>query len=121
MVSYPYPWSGKTLFGAVQIRYSNAVTVIPAFVSIDPGSRRVSLNSRDPAFYGDPNAVYAALHVHCPTFYWEEQKQWFFTGYDHVNSLLRDRRFGRQILHLASREELGLPPTAATSPAFRCG
>ncbi len=30
-------------------------------------------------------------------------------GYDHVNALLRDRRFGRQILHIATREELGLP------------
>ena len=93
----------------MEIGYICVVTAIPDFLSIDPGSRRVSLNSRDPAFYGNPNTVYAALHAHCPTFYWEEQKQWFFTGYDHVNSLLRDRRFGRQILHVASREELGLP------------
>jgi len=79
------------------------------FLSIDPATRRVSLNARDPAFYSDPNRVYAALHAACPTFYWEEQKQWFFTGYDHVNGLLRDRRFGRQILHIATREELGMP------------
>ncbi|WP_049734039.1 cytochrome P450 [Rhizobium ecuadorense] len=82
--------------------------MIPPFLSIDPASRHVSLDARNPAFYGNPNAVYAALHAHCPTFYWREQKQWFFTGYDHVNGLLRDRRFGRQILHIASREELGL-------------
>ncbi|PDS31367.1 cytochrome P450 [Rhizobium phaseoli] len=81
---------------------------IPPFLSIDPALRHVSLDARNPAFYGNPNAVYAALHAHCPTFYWTEQKQWFFTGYDHVNALLRDRRFGRQILHIASREELGL-------------
>ncbi|OWV75919.1 cytochrome [Rhizobium sp. R634] len=81
---------------------------IPPFLSIDPASRHVSLDARNPAFYGNPNAVYAALHAHCPTFYWKEQKQWFFTGYDHVNGLLRDRRFGRQILHIASREEIGL-------------
>ncbi|MBX5083742.1 cytochrome P450 [Rhizobium lentis] len=81
---------------------------IPPFLSIDRASRHVSLDARNPAFYGNPNAVYAALHAHCPTFYWTEQKQWFFTGYDHVNGLLRDRRFGRQILHMASREELGL-------------
>ncbi|TAU88299.1 cytochrome P450 [Rhizobium leguminosarum] len=82
--------------------------MIPSFLSIDRANRHVSLDSRNPAFYGDPNAVYAALHAHCPTFYWSEQNQWFFTGYDHVNGLLRDRRFGRQILHIASREELGL-------------
>jgi unspecific monooxygenase len=83
------------------------------FLRIDPQNRRVSLDGRNPAFYGDPNGVYAVLHQHCPTFYWEEQRQWFFTGYDHVNALLRDRRFGRQILHVASREELGLPEPEA--------
>lgn len=79
------------------------------FLSIDAAARRVSLDARDPAFYSDPNPVYAELHAHAPTFYWEQQKQWYFTGYDQVNALLRDRRFGRQILHVASREELGMP------------
>ncbi|EHJ99592.1 MULTISPECIES: cytochrome P450 [Rhizobium/Agrobacterium group] len=78
------------------------------FLKIDPATRRVSLDARNPAFYNDPNPVYAALHAQCPTFYWEEQRQWFFTEYDHVSALLRDRRFGRQILHVASREEIGL-------------
>lgn len=79
------------------------------FLSIDAAARRVSLDARDPAFYSDPNPVYAKLHAHAPTFFWEQQKQWYFTGYDQVNALLRDRRFGRQILHVASREELGMP------------
>ncbi|MBB3948201.1 unspecific monooxygenase [Rhizobium skierniewicense] len=82
---------------------------VPDFLHIDTEKRSVSLNARNPAFYGNPNLVYEALHEHCPTFYWQEQKQWFFTGYDHVNALLRDRRFGRQILHVATREEIGLP------------
>jgi unspecific monooxygenase len=85
------------------------MNTMPACLRIESSTRRVSLDGRDPAFYGDPNRVYAALHAQCPTFYWQEQRQWFFTGYDHVNALLRDRRFGRQILHIASREELGLP------------
>ncbi|WP_105400998.1 cytochrome P450 [Neorhizobium sp. T7_12] len=89
------------------------MTILPDFLRIDPDTRRVSLDGRNPAFYSDPNRVYALLHEHCPTFYWEEQRQWFFTGYDHVNGLLRDRRFGRQILHIASREELGLPEPLA--------
>ncbi|WP_105432554.1 cytochrome P450 [Neorhizobium sp. T6_25] len=89
------------------------MTILPDFLRIDPQTRRVSLDGRNPAFYSDPNCVYALLHEHCPTFYWEEQRQWFFTGYDHVNGLLRDRRFGRQILHIASREELGLPEPLA--------
>jgi unspecific monooxygenase len=88
------------------------MTALPDFLRIDPASRRVSLDGRNPDFYRDPNRVYGLLHQHCPTFYWQEQKQWFFTGYDHVNLLLRDRRFGRQILHIADREELGLPAPA---------
>ncbi|XUY27869.1 cytochrome P450 [Agrobacterium sp. rho-8.1] len=85
------------------------MTNVPDLLHIDTDKRSVSLDARNPAFYGNPNPVYAALHAHCPTFYWQEQKQWFFTGYDHVNALLRDRRFGRQILHVATREEIGLP------------
>ncbi|KPF43108.1 cytochrome P450 [Rhizobium sp. AAP43] len=88
------------------------------FLSIDSASRHVSLNARDPQFYSDPNRAYAALHADAPTFYWEEQKQWYFTGYDHVNALLRDRRFGRQILHVATREEIGLPEPAAHTRHF---
>jgi unspecific monooxygenase len=88
------------------------MTALPDFLRIDPASRRVSLDGRNPDFYRDPNRVYGLLHQHCPTFYWQEQKQWFFAGYDHVNLLLRDRRFGRQILHIADREELGLPAPA---------
>jgi cytochrome P450 len=82
--------------------------MIPSVLRLDPATRHACLNGNDPSFYGNPNAVYAALHAHCPTFYWEEQKLWTVTGYDQVNSLLRDRRFGRQILHVASREEIGL-------------
>jgi len=88
------------------------------FLTIDSTARRVRLDARDPRFYGDPNRTYAALHAGCPTFYWEEQRQWFFTGYDAVNGLLRDRRFGRQILHIASREELGLPEPPAHTLHF---
>jgi len=79
------------------------------FLSIDPTTRHVSLDARDPDFYANPNAAYAALHEKTPAFFWEEQKQWYFIGYDRVNGLLRDRRFGRQILHIASRQDLGLP------------
>ncbi|MDI7860979.1 cytochrome P450 [Rhizobiaceae bacterium n13] len=85
----------------------------PSCLTIDAARRNVSLDGRNPEFYSNPNAVYAALHARSPTFFWEEQKQWFFTGYDHVNGLLRDRRFGRQILHIAAREELGLPEPQA--------
>ncbi|KQR35590.1 cytochrome [Rhizobium sp. Leaf155] len=97
------------------------MNTMPDFIHIDAQQRSVSLDARNPAFYGNPNATYALLHTHCPTFYWKEQKQWFFTGYDHVNALLRDRRFGRQILHIATREELGLPAPLEHTLNFDAG
>ncbi|MDK1385026.1 cytochrome P450 [Sinorhizobium sp. 8-89] len=82
--------------------------VIPG-ISIDGSTRRVSLDVRNPDFFRNPLPAYAALHAQCPAFFWEEPQQWYFAGYDQVNGLLRDRRFGRQILHVATREELGMP------------
>ncbi|HEV7318565.1 MAG TPA: cytochrome P450 [Ensifer sp.] len=78
-------------------------------LTIDRAKRRVSIDARNPAFFQEPLATYAEIHAHCPAFFWEERQQWYFAGYDQVNALLRDRRFGRQILHVATREELGLP------------
>jgi unspecific monooxygenase len=86
-------------------------TVAP--LRIDPATRRLSLDARDPGFYRAPNAAYAAMHAASPTFWWKEQGHWYFTGYDAVNALLRDRRFGRQITHVMSRAELGWPEPAA--------
>jgi cytochrome P450 len=70
---------------------------------------RLSQDPHDPGFVQDPYAVYALLHERCPAFFWEQYGHWCFAGFDTVNALLRDRRFGRQILHVATREEAGLP------------
>lgn len=75
----------------------------------DAATRHLSLNPRDPAFYHDPYTSYAAVLSQSPVAYWAELGCWSFFGYDEVNRLLRDRRFGREILHVATREELGLP------------
>lgn len=77
---------------------------------INSEDRRVSLDARNPQFYQNPNPAYAKLHELGPAFYWEEQKCWYLIGYDAVNGILRDRRFGRQITHIMSREEAGLGP-----------
>jgi unspecific monooxygenase len=79
----------------------------PDYFKFAPETRRLSLDARNPSFYRQPNAGYAAMHAASPTFWWEEQGHWYFTGYDAVNALLRDRRFGRQITHVMSREQLG--------------
>ena len=78
----------------------------------------VSLDPRDPDFVQDPYPFYAELRDHCPVFHWKELGHWCFAGYQDVSALLRDRRFGRQILHLATREELGWPEAPAHLAPF---
>nr|WP_245415223.1 cytochrome P450 [Hoeflea marina] len=67
------------------------------------------LSPKDPGFYTDPYPAYAAIHARGPAIFWEEYGHWCFAGHDLVNRSLRERRFGRQILHVASRQELGWP------------
>ena len=89
----------------------------PAF-AISAADRRASARPRDAAFYQNPYAFYSALHLGTPTFLWEDYGHWCFTGFREVNSLLRDKRFGREILHVATREELGWPPPKPHTAAF---
>ena len=74
---------------------------------IDATSRSVDLDPRDAQFYENPYPFYRRLHAECPVFKWRQYGHWCFARHEDVNALLRDRRFGRQILHVASREELG--------------
>lgn len=90
-------------------------------MQIDPVRRAVSLDPRDPAFYNNPYPAYREIRAAAPVFYWEEYGYWCFARHEDVNALLRDRRFGRQITHLVSREQLGwpeIPPQLAPFYAF---
>jgi cytochrome P450 len=78
---------------------------------IDTSGRSVSLDPCDPDFYNYPYPAYHAIRSAVPVFRWEEYGYWCFTRHEDVNALLRDRRFGRQILHVATREELGWTET----------
>ena len=87
-------------------------------LAIDPQTRRVRLRPGDPAFFTNPYPAYRALQERCPVFFWEEYGHWCFSRFADVNALLRDRRFGREILHVASRQELGWPAPEAHLAAF---
>jgi cytochrome P450 len=90
-------------------------------MKIDLKHRRVSLDPRNPAFVQDPYPYYAELHARCPLFFWEEYGFWCLAGHRAVSQTLRDPRFGRQILHLTTREALGWeepPPHLAPFVAF---
>ena len=86
--------------------------------SIDAPARRAIAKPRDAAFYQNPYAFYAELHRGTPTFLWEDYGHWCFTSFKDVNGLLRDKRFGREILHVMTREELGWGPPKAHAAAF---
>ncbi len=77
---------------------------------LDPATRRVSLDARDPAFFQDPYPAFEAIRAVTPVFFWEQYGLWCFLDASDVHALFRDKRFGREILHLATREELGIPP-----------
>ncbi len=85
---------------------------------IDSNTRSVQLDPREAQFYGNPYPYYDRIRQSVPMFKWEQYGHWCFARHDDVNALLRDRRFGRQILHVASREELGLAEPAAHLKPF---
>ena len=81
-------------------------------------AHRASADPRDPAFFQNPYAFYAERHATAPNFFWEQYGHWCFAGFKEVSALLRDKRFGREILHVATREEIGLPEPKAHTAAF---
>lgn len=80
--------------------------------------RHANAQPREQAFYRDPYAFYDAVHAASPAFFWDNYGHWCFAGFKDVSLLLRDKRFGRQILHLMSREQLGMAPPKAHTAAF---
>jgi cytochrome P450 len=78
-------------------------------MQINTNTRSVDLDPRNAQFVQNPYPAYHTIRGVCPVFKWEQYGHWCFAGYDDVNMLLRDRRFGRQILHVATREDLGWP------------
>ncbi len=70
----------------------------------------VKLDPRDPAFYTNPYPYYDELRAKAPVFYWEEYDIWCLTRWHDVDALLRNRKFGRTVLHMRTREEMGWDP-----------
>ena len=64
----------------------------------------------DAAFMADPYPAYERLRALGPVAYWEELGKPVLSGHAEVSAVLRDRRFGREVTHLASREALGWDP-----------
>jgi cytochrome P450 len=68
------------------------------------------LSINDPDFVRDPYPTLARLRDQTPIFWDDTWQKLFFTRYDDIATLLRDKRLGRSIFHILSRDELGFPP-----------
>ncbi|WP_019584862.1 cytochrome P450 [Deinococcus apachensis] len=64
----------------------------------------------DPAFVRDPYPLLARLRGETAAFRDPALGRVFLTRYEDIAALLRDRRFGRSVLHRYTRDELGWPP-----------
>jgi cytochrome P450 len=63
----------------------------------------------DVGFIGDPYPDYEELRRSAPVVYDEATDHWLISRYRDVDALLRDRRFGRTYLHMATHQEMGRP------------
>src|SRR3954454_3527247 len=82
---------------------------LPPSLSIEAARRRVRLAPDDPVFVQNPYPAYAAIREAAPFFLWEEYGHWCAARHEDVSQLFRDKRLGREVLHVASRVQLGWP------------
>jgi cytochrome P450 len=83
------------------------------WLRIDKTRKSVSIDATKPGFYNDPYATYELVRGVAPAFYWEEHRLWCFMNASDVGAILRDRRFGRELLPLPGQAA----PAAAAVPA----
>ena len=72
----------------------------------------------DPALVQNPYAIYDRMRAAGRAVWWADYDLLCFHRFDDVNALLRDRRLGREILHTATREELGWPEIPSRLSGF---
>ncbi|MGI9571386.1 MAG: cytochrome P450 [Desulfobulbia bacterium] len=71
---------------------------------------RYSVSPDNPDFFNNPYPYYGQMRSLGSAVYWEDYDKIAFCDFAPVNTILRDRRFGREITHLISREQAGLEP-----------
>jgi len=69
-------------------------------------------------FIANPYPAYEELRRAGRIHYDERTDHWLVPHHADVNALLRDRRFGRSYLHLATHEEMGHPPEPEMQAPF---
>lgn len=87
-----------------------------ATTGFDP--RDAGFRPHDLGFIADPYPAYAELRARGRIHHNPETEQWIVPHHEDVNGLLRDRRFGRTYLHLATHAEMGHPEDAEHAAPF---
>lgn len=67
----------------------------------------------EPGFVQNPYPFYQKVHALGGTFVWEDYRHVCLAGFADVSRTLRDKRFGRDVLHITTRQALGWPEPAA--------
>ncbi|WP_019009956.1 cytochrome P450 [Deinococcus aquatilis] len=81
----------------------------------------LALPLTDPEFVRDPYPLLAEVREQTPAFHDPNLNRVFLTRHADISAVLRDKRFGRSVLHRYSRDELGWPlpdPRQAHFDAF---
>lgn len=86
--------------------------------------RSFNLSPRDPDFAQDPFPAYEAMRAMIGAdgpraVMWDDLAMPVFVNHADVSAGLRDRGFGREVLHVATREDLGWPPDPPHLAPFR--
>jgi unspecific monooxygenase len=76
------------------------------------------LDLNNPAFVWDPYPTLLELRENLPVFHDKVWNKIFFLRYHDISDLLRDKRLGRSITHILSRDELGWPPPSPLTADF---
>ena len=77
------------------------------------------IDINQPGFITDPYEQLEILRNESPAYHDPVWNKVFFTRHADITSLLKDKRLGRTMLHLYSREEIGWPPPDPRTKGFR--
>ena len=80
--------------------------------------KHLHLELNQSAFILNPYPKLEELRENTPVFWDEVWQKTFFLRYDDISSLLRDKRLGRSLSNVLSRDELGFPPTNPRQKPF---
>ena len=80
--------------------------------------KHLHLELNQSAFIFNPYPKLEELRENTPVFWDEVWQKTFFLRYDDISSLLRDKRLGRSLTNVLSRDELGFPPTNPRQKPF---